>query len=106
MNNFKNTGDELPPPPYPGFKPMDSDKLPPIAISSPQTYTYPVNNSPADIETNRDLNNQASLGNNQWGNMSGLSDKVVRIRFIRKVYMILSAQLIFTFGIVAIFVFV
>lgn len=47
-----------------------------------------------------------ALPTNQWGDMSGLSEKVIRIRFIRKVYMILSAQLIFTFGIVAIFVFV
>ena len=44
--------------------------------------------------------------NGQWGDMSGLSDKNVRIGFIRKVYMIVTAQLLFTFGVVCIFVFV
>lgn len=43
---------------------------------------------------------------NQWGDMSGFNEKVTRIKFIRKVYLILTSQLIFTFGIVAIFVFV
>lgn len=47
--------------------------------------------------------NQAEAG--QWGDFgNAFSDKVVRIGFIRKVYLIVTAQLIFTFGIVSIFV--
>merc|ERR1719223_256189 len=37
--------------------------------------------------------------------MPGLTGKVTRIKFIRKVYLILTAQLVFTFGVVSIFVF-
>jgi hypothetical protein len=49
--------------------------------------------------------NPSTVGDN-WGNFNALSEKNVRIRFIRKVYLILTAQLLFTFGIVALFVFV
>jgi hypothetical protein len=42
----------------------------------------------------------------QWGDMSGLSDKNVRIKFIRKVYLIVASQLIFSFSFICIFVFV
>ena len=42
----------------------------------------------------------------QWGDFGSFNDKNIRIRFIRKVYLILTAQMIFTFGIVCIFVFV
>lgn len=54
----------------------------------------------------------AGAGSNddgQWGQMGtgvGLNDKNIRIRFIRKVYLIVTALLVLTFGIVAIFVFV
>ena len=47
-----------------------------------------------------------------WGefNMTfsnqGLNEKAIRIGFIRKVYLIVSSQLIFTFGICSIFVLV
>lgn len=50
--------------------------------------------------------NNVNQAQNQWANMLGLSQKVTRIRFIRKVYLILTAQLIFTFGLVSVFVFV
>jgi len=47
---------------------------------------------------------QGAASNEQWGNFgAGLSDKVVRLRFIRKVYSIVTIQLIFTFSIVLIF---
>ena len=36
----------------------------------------------------------------RWGNMGTLKEKNIRIGFIRKVFLILSAQLTFTFGIV------
>jgi FtsH-binding integral membrane protein len=51
-------------------------------------------------------------GNSNWGDYnyvvsgSGLIGKEVRIGFIRKVYLIVSAQLVFTFGICSIFVLV
>lgn len=50
--------------------------------------------------------NSSIESNGQWGDFSSLNDKVLRIKFIRKVYLILTTQLIFTFGIVSIFVLV
>jgi len=38
-----------------------------------------------------------------WGNFGGLDDKRIRQVFVRKVYLILSIQLLITFGIIAIF---
>ena len=52
-------------------------------------------------------NNTSNVeGGGQWGDMGTLKDKNIRIGFIRKVYLILSAQLLFTFGFVLICVFV
>ncbi len=47
----------------------------------------------------------SSANNGQWGDLGGLSDKVARIGFIRKVYLIVTTQLLFTFGVICIFVF-
>ena len=50
-------------------------------------------------------NVEAQNQDNEWGNMgNGLSDKVIRIQFIRKVYLIVTTQLIFTFGVCLLFV--
>jgi hypothetical protein len=69
-------------------------------------YDYKVEPNPynqsGNLYGNIDL--EAQNQNNQWGNMgTGLSDKIIRIKFIRKVYLIVSAQLIFTFGICLLF---
>ena len=107
---------------------------PAVTIANPQTYGFTDFNNPYEQRNNKyppddpylqsgpppqygmAVMQQGAAGNqptqtniengNEWGNMSGLTEKVTRIRFIRKVYLILTTQLIFTFGIVALFVFV
>ena len=44
-----------------------------------------------------------TLSSSQWGDLTGFSDKTIRIGFIKKVYLLLSIQLLFTFGIVLVF---
>ena len=63
----------------------------------------PYNQQSGNPYSNVDLEAQNQNGG-QWGSMgTGLSDKIIRIKFIRKVYLIVSAQLIFTFGICLLF---
>ena len=58
------------------------------------------NNSGKTSTSNIDLEAQ----NQQWGSFgSGLTDKIIRIKFIRKVYLIVTTQLLFTFGICLLF---
>jgi len=62
----------------------------------------PYNHQSGNSYSNVDL--EAQNQNGQWGNMgTGLSDKIIRIKFIRKVYLIVSVQLIFTFGVCLLF---
>ena len=77
----------------------------PIAVVTSPTYGFSGKNLENGAPFQFDMKNSNGNGN-EWGNMSGLTEKVTRIRFIRKVYLILTTQLIFTFGIVALFVFV
>ncbi len=77
----------------------------PIAVVTSPTYGFSGKNLENGAPFQFDMKNSNGNGN-EWGNMSGLTDKVTRIRFIRKVYLILTTQVIFTFGIVAIFVFI
>jgi len=91
----------------PKFDELNNASPQPPPYSSVQTSAPPVNNqsnqqqqrSTRDVETGR-------VNDGNWGDMSGLSNKNVRLRFIRKVYLIVTSQLIFTFGICSIFVFV
>ena len=57
---------------------------------------------------NQNVNiSESNLSGSQWGDISGgFTDKTIRLGFIRKVYLLLSAQLLFTFGIVLVFVLV
>ena len=62
------------------------------------------------IETNANSDQKASQPQNQdakgegWGELgTKLDDKVIRIKFIRKVYLIVTAQLLFTFGVCLMF---
>ena len=63
------------------------------------------------VETNANSDDQkASQPPNQdakvegWGELgTNLDDKVIRIKFIRKVYLIVTAQLLFTFGVCLMF---
>jgi hypothetical protein len=94
------------------MNPNYNEEKPPAYAS--QASTYP-KNSPSqvnsqnvnrwnDVESQNPPPQQGSATNDQWGNFgSGLTDKVVRLRFIRKVYSIVTIQLVFTFGIVLIF---
>lgn len=74
-----------------------------INVNEMTTNYIPANNTPNDVEFSTiqaKQNNDAS----QWGNLgTSLTNKATRIKFIRKVYLILTAQLIITFGIVCIF---
>ena len=60
----------------------------------------------ADPQTSSQASIPQNAENGQWGDFNGLSDKAVRIGFIRKVYLIVSIQLLFTFGVVLAFVLV
>ena len=76
--------------------------------NSAQTQNQNYNNMELGFaNSNPSTNQPAQVQNanpNDWGNFgSGLTDKVVRIKFIRKVYCIVSVQLLFTFGICLIF---
>lgn len=51
-------------------------------------------------------NGRGPMTSNSWGDFNGLVTKDNRIQFIRKVYGIITVQLLFTFGIVCVFVFV
>ena len=52
-----------------------------------------------------ELDTLESQKETRWGDMgANFSDKCIRIRFIRKVYLIVSVQLMFTFGICMLFV--
>ena len=93
----------------------DSQPIPPPYSEAVNSYpSYPAYGGGLPSETtptpqsafpNTNSNNMSR--NEQWGNLgSGLNNKAIRIAFIRKVYLILSAQLIFTFGVCSIFVFV
>ena len=64
-----------------------------------QSSTYGQNNTYGQGNTMGFANNAQADTNQigQWGNFgAGLTDKVVRIKFIRKVYLILTSQLLFT----------
>lgn len=73
----------------------------PMPILPPPIRTDFNNSNSPFGPTNGDANQ-----NGGFGNFNAFSDKNIRIRFVRKVYLILTCQLIFTFGIVSIFVFV
>ncbi|CAF3558525.1 unnamed protein product [Rotaria sp. Silwood1] len=49
------------------------------------------------------LSKDDEQGGGQWGNFTGLESKEIRRVFIRKVYLILSIQLLITFGLIAVF---
>ncbi|CAF0920741.1 unnamed protein product [Brachionus calyciflorus] len=73
---------------------------------APNTYGNAIRVEPnnlSDVEKGIGTSNGQ---NGQWGDFNLLSDKFQRIKFIRKVYLILTTQLIFTFGVVSIFVLV
>ena len=54
--------------------------------------------------TSSNVDLEAQNQNGQWGNMGvGLTDKIIRIKFIRKVYLIVTSQLLFTFGVCLLF---
>ncbi|KAL3320739.1 Fas apoptotic inhibitory molecule 2 [Cichlidogyrus casuarinus] len=65
---------------------------------------YPPQTPPPYSTTQPDLENTGQ-DNNQFA-ASDFSDKAVRNRFIKKVYTILTVQLLITFGIIAVFHFV
>lgn len=75
----------------------------------PMTTSEPIKAAPRNLnEMEKGQPSSSTTGANadQWGNLSGLSDKNVRIKFIRKVYLIVSAQLLLTFAAICVFVFV
>ena len=93
------------------------DEKPPVYSAYSQSASAPPTSSAQQVNEQNNVSRwndvesqQQSAGgavggpNDQWGNFgTGLTDKVVRIRFIRKVYLIVTCQLVFTFGIVLIF---
>lgn len=84
------------PSPYPN---ATSASVPPAYSTSPtDTGFRPTTVDQPPVATNSE-NVESNFG-------SSFSDKAIRRAFIRKVYLILLAQLLVTFGIVAIFVFV
>jgi hypothetical protein len=79
-----------------------------IDIESGQNYSSaspPVQSYDGGIKSSSQAGN---INNGGWGNIHiapNLTDKVIRIKFVRKVYLILTVQLLFTFGIVALSIF-
>ena len=91
------------------MNPNYNEEKPPAYAS--QASTYPKNSPSQNVNRWNDVESQNpppqqqdAATNDQWGNFgTGLTDKVVRLRFIRKVYSIVTIQLVFTFSIVLIF---
>ena len=69
------------------------------------SYDYQNNNYKTSSENAENLSSIEAQDHANWGDLgAGLNDKIVRIKFIRKVYLIVSTQLVFTFGICLLFV--
>jgi protein lifeguard len=88
--------------------PNYGNELPPYGYQNkPQENTSHAYGAPQRSQNLSDAENgKGPYTSNSWGEFSGLVTKDDRIKFIRKVYGIITVQLLFTFGIVCIFVFV
>ncbi|CAF1618951.1 unnamed protein product [Adineta ricciae] len=74
--------------------------VPPPNVYGQNTTAYP---PPPPVLPRPDIPKDDEHGTGEWGNFNGLESKEIRRVFIRKVYSILSIQLLITFGIIALF---
>ncbi|CAF1397580.1 unnamed protein product [Adineta ricciae] len=74
--------------------------VPPPNAYGQNTTAYP---PPPPVLPRPDVPKDDEHGTGEWGNFNGLESKEIRRVFIRKVYSILSIQLLITFGIIALF---
>ena len=87
---------------YPEEKPPNYNEYAHATAPPPANNQNSANNVNRWNDVESQNPNQAADG--QWGTFGqGLTEKVVRLKFIRKVYSIVTIQLIFTFTIVLIF---
>ncbi|XP_060119293.1 protein lifeguard 3 isoform X2 [Heteronotia binoei] len=103
------------PPPYDGYSgaypagcPGADPQPPPYSAVSPQPGGYPQPVPPLETLPVNFSDRSGSSGREEYGHFSptGWDNKKVRHAFIRKVYGIISVQLLMTVGIIAIFTFV
>ncbi|CAF4613213.1 unnamed protein product, partial [Rotaria sp. Silwood1] len=73
------------------FQPGSSNGKNEMPVQTPPVLSHPK------------LSKDDEQGGGQWGNFTGLESKEIRRVFIRKVYLILSIQLLITFGLIAVF---
>ena len=88
------------PPPYP----YDNSKDMPINNANYNNMERGIVSGSPTVNQGGSAPPAQNAGNANWGDFgSGLTDKVVRLRFIRKVYLLVTLQLSFTFTICLIF---
>ncbi|XP_077176773.1 protein lifeguard 3-like [Paroedura picta] len=107
--------DSFPPPPYDGYSGghpsgfRGADPQPPsysVACQQPGGYPQPVPPLETLPVNCSDRSGSSGSGEDGFFNSTGWDNKKVRHAFIRKVYSIISLQLLVTVGIIAIFTFV
>ncbi|XP_056276589.1 protein lifeguard 1 [Pseudoliparis swirei] len=101
--------DEVPPPPPPLYTPKGQQPPPyaaaPELCPPPKAETTCIYQPTTGYESFRDISPEASSDTTPLTASSSFEDKTVRRAFVRKVFCILTLQLLFTFSVACVFTF-